>query len=504
MASTNLFPHLTSDTGNTAVSDRSETHIASSTGTQTIAADKDHITVARNRKRQRRREPDTLSGRQSALTQGESSSSPSVHEYLVAPRNRGKQNQQLPLKPQLDKLRRLAAARPQNYHPFGLLQIFGGLGTNKSGPRAHRRLEVKKGPSKAQQTISASDILPPKKGNLKMHVVPRNSRAAIIVRRWRRWEDKKGLFRLPRPIRRHDVTVSDDSSKSTTKSVGLETLPMKCRSYKPDVATAKSSTEETQILALDKELKIRELLHIIDRIYHRNKNQHRAQPWWRTLGLLRSALGSMCRLFDELPTLRSMKMGKVYKKGEAKMRDSLHIQARELFDLREYQQSDISRVESRIREALITRCYLRFSALIADKTWVSLGLVLMGILSEIVNIIGLPDDGTIDVKAAKAVEASLETRDVDVGELVTRRSGSQSPPERVQGQPSQQDKEEDFVGFSDRIDPQVSEVEGVSADVLQEGILRGQEERQTRNSHSMTPDAKAAASRKKQGHEGER
>lgn len=127
-------------------------------------------------------------------------------------------------------------------------------------------------------------------------------------------------------------------------------------------------------------------LHLLDSLFVRNKNQHRNQLWWKPFSLLRAAVRKFVilqRREDELrDPLRTKATGPVADAKETRRRFELEAQVRHEREL----------MGERIREVLGPRCYVVFSGIVADTQFANLGLVLMGVLSEIAGVVGLPQD----------------------------------------------------------------------------------------------------------------
>ena len=279
--------------------------------------------------------------------------------------------------------------------------------------------------------------------------------ARVLLRRRRRREDKNGLFRLPRPLRRNRTQATDAVGKhadgKTASTTKKKSDAIVTSTELPFGATTQPASNESRL---------HRTLDIMDRLYHRNKNQHRAQPWWRALGLLRYHVAKLCKLLDGLSsttsTMTSAKLGKDRaKKASKEVKTGSVGQARitrERLDHREDLRHGAEETKTWIREVLITRCYLRFGALVAEQSWVNLGLVLIGVLGDIGSIVGLPEADNAAERTSGAYQAGMSGRNEDVGELVAQETKVRNATERTV-ELQQQDKDDEFMGFSDEAEP---------------------------------------------------
>lgn len=142
--------------------------------------------------------------------------------------------------------------------------------------------------------------------------------------------------------------------------------------------------------------------HLLDSLFVRNKNQHRNQLWWKPFSLLRAAVRKFVilqRREDELRNpVRTKATGPVTDAKETRRRFELEAQLRREREL----------VGERIREVLGPRCYVVFSGIVADTQFANLGLVLMGVLSEIAGVVGLPQGLGAEVDESQGVNQGAQ------------------------------------------------------------------------------------------------
>lgn len=148
---------------------------------------------------------------------------------------------------------------------------------------------------------------------------------------------------------------------------------------------------------------------LLNLIIRRNKNQHRAQPFFKHLCLLRSSLVRLLSVQGQLEAtlgLPATKAEEVRKKfeREANLRSQKEV------------------LEEHGREVLVPKCYVTFSGLVTDSQFGNLGIVLIGLLSEVAvgeDGLGLMRNDEIDVTVVDVRgERALMTE--DVGEKVER------------------------------------------------------------------------------------
>lgn len=115
-------------------------------------------------------------------------------------------------------------------------------------------------------------------------------------------------------------------------------------------------------------------IHLLNLIIRRNKNQHRSQSFFKYLCLLRSSLTKLLAV--------SSRLSKLSRATADGARTSEQI--RHNFEIEASLRSQKEFVEEHVREALVPKCYVTFSGLVADSQFGNLGVVLVALLSEIV------------------------------------------------------------------------------------------------------------------------
>lgn len=115
---------------------------------------------------------------------------------------------------------------------------------------------------------------------------------------------------------------------------------------------------------------LRRRLHMLQLIIRRNKNQHRLQPFYKYMSLLRSSLRKLLRI--------QMDLAKTF----AAVTTNAH-QVRQKFEREAELRSQHEFREEHIREVLVPKCYLIFSSLVNDSQFANLGIVLVGLLAEV-------------------------------------------------------------------------------------------------------------------------
>ncbi|RKF56454.1 putative ribonuclease mrp protein subunit rmp1 [Golovinomyces cichoracearum] len=114
-------------------------------------------------------------------------------------------------------------------------------------------------------------------------------------------------------------------------------------------------------------IKLQSAYNILHLTHHRNKNQHRLSKWYKSFGQLRRQMSKLMLELENFKRAQSISSGSENKYVS---------HARRNFELR----IDF------IRARLIPKCYLAFSNLIADNQYAVLGLMLMGTLASVKNI----------------------------------------------------------------------------------------------------------------------
>ncbi|CUS11941.1 unnamed protein product [Tuber aestivum] len=142
-------------------------------------------------------------------------------------------------------------------------------------------------------------------------------------------------------------------------------------------------------------------LALLNTLHARNKNQHRSSKWYKWFSILRRNLKKLVA-------------------GD-------QLEARKRF----------------VRRAVVPRCFIAFSTVIANNRYVSLGLVLMGVLAGVNRFVGEEPVKVVKERAAVREETEVEKRwdeyavsledfgeavirdsvEVDVGETIRQAEG---------------------------------------------------------------------------------
>ncbi|KIW71253.1 hypothetical protein PV04_03438 [Phialophora macrospora] len=184
---------------------------------------------------------------------------------------------------------------------------------------------------------------------------------------------------------------------------------------------------------------------LLDKIWVRNKNQHRTQPWWRTISSLRKATSRLETLEDEERRLKSATQ------VPGSLSSGQYVRQR--FERESQLRTEKEAWAEWIREVLLPKAYLGFSGLVRDAQFANLGVVLMGVLADIVSVTGAPkpseesEDGLGRTKTAggrqgQEVDATGEARRLEAtslrvtglqsGELIERQYDSDDMGEIVE------------------------------------------------------------------------
>lgn len=147
---------------------------------------------------------------------------------------------------------------------------------------------------------------------------------------------------------------------------------------------------------------LRQELDLVSVIHHRNKNQHHSATWYRHLKYLKSSLTRITRV------VRTEQQNDRRKKKQAGQRQSVPQVQKEC-------------------EAFLTRVrsmYLSFSQIVGTWQYVPLGMVLIGILARVFQIVRRPREEMQDTKVENVeVDDPVMSKgayDSDVGEVVAR------------------------------------------------------------------------------------
>ncbi|KAI9677583.1 MAG: hypothetical protein M1817_006537 [Caeruleum heppii] len=145
--------------------------------------------------------------------------------------------------------------------------------------------------------------------------------------------------------------------------------------------------------------------HLLQLIYHRNKNQHRRSTWWKWLSQLRRHMARLLTAHDAYEAALTIS-GHV---GDPATHSRRRVGIGSMVD----RKMKIGReVEGRVRwlrGVVVPRCWGAFStSLLADTQFVALGLVLIGIVARIAKLLGGVEP--LESLSHDSTENSLEER----------------------------------------------------------------------------------------------
>ncbi|KIV85536.1 hypothetical protein PV11_01221 [Exophiala sideris] len=220
-----------------------------------------------------------------------------------------------------------------------------------------------------------------------------------------------------RPRHPHGIRKRDTKSSSSIKSAA-------------STIDSGASTPSSELSH-----KLRSIKALLDKIWVRNKNQHRTQTWWKSLGMLRKAVTTLVAFNDEENHLRQQP-------GAGPPRTMDASQVRKRFEQESQSRRDRDIWNEWIRETLLPRAYLGFTGLIADTQFAHLGVVLVGILADVMSVVGAPtalkdEQTSILQSGSKSKPTSLKATSLRVtgpqsGELVERMYDSDDMGEVVE------------------------------------------------------------------------
>ncbi|KAJ4645888.1 RNase MRP subunit [Exophiala dermatitidis] len=146
-------------------------------------------------------------------------------------------------------------------------------------------------------------------------------------------------------------------------------------------ASASTSGTATPVPEHSTNVKLSTTKSLLDQIWARNKNQHRSQPWWKSLGMLRKAITHLVAMDEAEHSLKLLQ-------GSTASIDAKQVRQR-------FKQETQIRREREVwhgwmREVLVPRAYVGFTALVADTQFAALGVVLVGILADVMGVVGAP------------------------------------------------------------------------------------------------------------------
>ena len=172
---------------------------------------------------------------------------------------------------------------------------------------------------------------------------------------------------------------------------------------------------------------------LLSHLHHRNKNQHRSQPFFKHLNLLRRGIRALFELevgdATDLQTISSSSSG-AEKVRDAVGRRRARSEKREAW-------------ETYLRERVVPAAYVSFTAVVGTNQFAGLGVMLVALVGDVAGVVGLPtqspevDEDTGNVVGTECVEEvlgiSMRQTGMDRGEVVERvyKSGSQEAQEMM-------------------------------------------------------------------------
>ena len=115
-----------------------------------------------------------------------------------------------------------------------------------------------------------------------------------------------------------------------------------------DVSKALTSIE---LADPDREQELLQVQSLLAQIWHRNKNQHRGQKWWRWVGVLKRSVRDLVQLAGDDASGGSKKKGGEEEASEATL-------ARKRMEREKVRREKRERVAAWVREVVLGRCWL--------------------------------------------------------------------------------------------------------------------------------------------------
>jgi len=165
--------------------------------------------------------------------------------------------------------------------------------------------------------------------------------------------------RKPQPSRSRKTKSSISTRKPKPK------LP---RPRTPSIVTLPASASTLS--------RIESLLH---QLHRRNKNQHHSQKWYKHLSLVRKAV----RL---LLDIESREVSLKLTKGTSGKAEDVRKRFENETELRRQKEQ----LSEWVREVVVPGAYIAFSSVVKDSQFSVLGVGLLGILSDVVGVVGVP------------------------------------------------------------------------------------------------------------------
>lgn len=204
---------------------------------------------------------------------------------------------------------------------------------------------------------------------------------------------KSTSARLTRPTRPIAFSLPE---RLTSLALTVNTVPL-ISTVPPKLAKSRNSTPNTAFgnIVDTPYIRLLKTQLLLTRIHHRNKNQHRNQPFYKHLNLLLRSLSRLIKIHEAstYPAPSTITKKSTSKSTSTSASNepaaSSAEQTRLSFERQAELRSQREVLESWIRETLVPGCYVAFSSLVADTQFANLGVVLMGCLADVVEVVGL-------------------------------------------------------------------------------------------------------------------
>ena len=227
----------------------------------------------------------------------------------------------------------------------------------------------------------------------------------------RRTKRKRDCNRFPRPqkqdVRSFWVGLANERIVSGSAPGSMTDTPITSTIGTTASATANAVADPSDGFQHGMS-KVNDILYVLERIYHRNRNQHRNQHWWRALGLLKKYVRLWIELEVEIVRLRrprriSQGGAKNDKRsgghdaederkekigGSAMLEDADNVRRR--LEKVAALEVRIQAMKVWIRDVIVPKAYVAFSSVVTEKNFASLGLVLLACAADISGVVGLP------------------------------------------------------------------------------------------------------------------
>ncbi|KIW10186.1 hypothetical protein PV08_11147 [Exophiala spinifera] len=265
-------------------------------------------------------------------------------------------------------------------------------------PPKRRKLSVPSTPS-APASASGGSKRPQEKASKKGNLVKPTSKKRALPRPPRQRRSLR-----PQPLQRSGETPIEKPFPTTSKAT---------------YAKSNSGASTPLSPASDTSHKINFTKSLLDQIWTRNKNQHRTQPWWKCLGMLRKALTQLALLDDQETHVRQQ-----HETSDGSAR--INLDAKEVrlrFEKEAQIRSERELWSEWVRETLVPRSYVAFTSLVSDTQFANLGVVLVGALADIASISGQPTSARASTATSKLERPVPST----VLAMATGAAGEQQP-----------------------------------------------------------------------------